>query len=121
MSRVNLAIRVATVEKEKPPTIVFDEVDSGIGGAIAEVVGNQLQALARHGQVLTITHLPQVAVKGQSHLVVSKQQEADHTNASVTFLSADGRIEEIARMLGGMTITVQTRKHAAELLSANRS
>lgn len=120
LSRINLAIRTATMGQERAPTIIFDEVDSGIGGAVAEVVGNQLRELADQGQILCITHLPQVAIKGHQHLLVKKTLQNGATCANVSPLTETDRIEEIARMLGGVAITDQTRSHAAELLSENR-
>lgn len=116
LSRVNLAIRTAALDKTRAPTMVFDEVDSGIGGAIAEVVGNQLRKLSEQGQILCITHLPQVAVKGHQHLLVQKSLRQGSNTTQVSHLDEQQRIEEIARMLGGVEITAQTRNHAAELL-----
>jgi DNA repair protein RecN (Recombination protein N) len=102
------------------PTLIFDEVDSGIGGGVAEVVGKLLAALARHHQVLSVTHLAQVAVHARSQLRVAKQTRGNTTLATVAPLAAPERVEEIARMLGGLTITEATRRHASELLQTAR-
>ena len=119
LARISLAISVITSEASFTPTLIFDEVDSGIGGAVAETVGNLLAKLGRSHQILCVTHLPQVAAQGDHHLKVSKLQEDGKTVSQVSPLSRVERIEEIARMLGGATITDTTRRHARELLGQN--
>jgi DNA repair protein RecN (Recombination protein N) len=97
--------------------MVFDEVDVGIGGAVAEVVGTLLRSLSADAQVLCVTHLPQVAAQGHQHLQVRKTSDADSVETSLTRLDKAQKIEEIARMLGGVKITKQTLAHAREMLS----
>jgi len=116
LSRISLAIQVATAEVASLPTLIFDEVDVGIGGGIAEVVGQKMRQLGQHKQILSITHLAQVASHGHCHLHISKQTEADQTFTHVMELDENGRIEELARMMGGLKITEQTRNHAQEML-----
>jgi len=120
LSRISLAIQVLLSGQASVPTLIFDEVDSGIGGGVAEVVGKLLAALARHHQVLSVTHLAQVAVHARSQLRVAKQTRGNTTLATVAPLAAPERVEEIARMLGGLTITEATRRHASELLQTAR-
>ena len=98
------------------PISIYDEVDVGIGGSVAEIVGSKLRTLGRDRQVLCITHLPQVAVQGEGHLRVTKASGAQ-SGVAVELLGPDARIEEIARMLGGVKITRQTRAHARDMLS----
>ncbi len=117
LSRISLAIQVASAEVASLPSMIFDEVDVGIGGGIAEVVGQKMQQLGRHRQVFSITHLAQVAAYGDQQLNIRKHTEDDQTKTQVTQLDDDARIEELARMLGGMKITEQTLKHAEEVLS----
>lgn len=116
LSRISLAIRVVTAQQGIVPTMIFDEVDVGIGGGVAEVVGNLLKQLGAERQVLVITHLPQVAALGQHHLRVSKALVNGQTLSTIAPLDAGMRIEEVARMLGGLEITETTRKHAGEML-----
>ncbi len=116
LSRISLAIQVATAEITHLPTLIFDEVDVGIGGAIAEVVGKKMQQLGAHKQILSITHLAQVAAHGHQHLRIEKQTHNQQTFTQVTELSHQERIEELARMLGGLTLTQHTLKHAKEML-----
>ena len=116
LARISLALSVIASRAARVPTLIFDEVDSGIGGAVAEVVGNLLRELGLRHQVLCVTHLPQVAARGQQHFQVSKQQNLGMTESSISKLDAQARIEEVARMLGGIKITPTTRKHAQELL-----
>jgi DNA repair protein RecN (Recombination protein N) len=116
LSRISLAIRVVTAQQGGVPTMIFDEVDVGIGGGVAEVVGNLLKQLGVERQVLVITHLPQVAALGQHHLRVSKSLVNEQTLSNIEQLDDAQRIEEIARMLGGLEITDTTRKHATEML-----
>lgn len=119
LSRISLAIRVVTAQQGSVPTMIFDEVDVGIGGGVAEVVGNLLKQLGTQRQVLVITHLPQVAALGQHHLRVSKSLVNEQTLSRIEPLDDMRRIEEIARMLGGLAITDTTRQHAAEMLGLN--
>ncbi|MDD4964780.1 MAG: DNA repair protein RecN [Gallionella sp.] len=117
LSRISLAIQVATSQLASVPTLIFDEVDSGIGGRVAEIVGQRLKQLGKHYQVLCVTHLPQVAAMADQQWQVSKSVESNQTYSHITSLTAPQRVEEIARMLGGATITDTTRQHAAEMLS----
>lgn len=116
LSRISLAIQVVTSKVAAVPTLIFDEVDVGIGGGVAEVVGKMLQGLGRERQVLCITHLPQVAALGHQHWQVSKITHDDQVVSRIADLDRFQRIEEVARMLGGVTITDTTRQHAAEML-----
>lgn len=116
LSRISLAIQVATAEVTQLPTLIFDEVDVGIGGAVAEMVGKKLQTLGKHKQILSITHLPQVASHGHQHLQIQKYTENDLTFTQVSNLQTQQRVEEIARMLGGMKVTQNTLQHASEML-----
>lgn len=117
LARISLAISVITSCATATPTLIFDEVDSGIGGAVAEVVGRLLKRLGQDRQVLCVTHLPQVASQANQHFEVSKTQENNQTFSQITALDSKQRVEEIARMLGGLEITATTRKHARELLA----
>lgn len=116
LSRISLAIQVITSTAQTVPTLIFDEVDAGIGGAVAEVVGRRLAALAASRQVLCVTHLAQVAAQADQQWSVSKQGEGGRTGSRVRVLDAKARVEELARMLGGLEITATTRKHAQEML-----
>jgi len=118
LSRLSLAIQVATAQKMITPTLIFDEVDAGISGKTAEVVGDLLRRLSRTVQVLCITHLPQVASKGQHHYKVEKQQDIEHatTTTSIRPLTKPDKIQEIARLLGGIKITHNALAHAEEML-----
>jgi DNA repair protein RecN (Recombination protein N) len=104
-------------ESSRIPTLIFDEVDSGVGGGVAEIVGKKLRLLGRDRQVLCVTHLPQVASQAHHHFRVEKTSENNATSTEVFVLSNDERLEEVARMLGGVTITEQTRAHASEMIS----
>ena len=117
LSRMSLAIQVITSSGTNIPTMIFDEVDSGIGGAIAEVVGNKLKDLGQNKQVLCVTHLAQVASKGKSHLRINKLTDNKKTKIYATQLNPDERIEEIARMIGGIELTEKTREYAKEMLA----
>jgi len=119
LARISLAISVITSKASFTPTLIFDEVDAGIGGAVAEMVGKLLRQLGQSHQVLCVTHLPQVAAQGNHHFKVSKSQIGDTTTSQVDSLARTERVEEIARMLGGATITDTTRRHARELLEQN--
>jgi len=116
LSRLSLAIQVSAIDYKKVPSLIFDEVDSGIGGRVAEIVGQKLRLLARDRQVFCVTHLPQVAAQGQNHFLVEKQSHSQMTRTSVRALSTVERKPEIARMLGGIRITEQTLAHAEEML-----
>jgi len=117
LSRISLAIQVVTSNDKTTPTMIFDEVDSGIGGGIAEIVGQKLRALSHNRQVICVTHLPQVAAQAHQHLYVEKNNKSDVTSSTVRLLNREERIEEVARMLGGVTITTNTLAHAQEMLS----
>ncbi len=117
LARISLAISVIASAASTVPTLIFDEVDSGIGGAVAEVVGRLLRQLGRMRQVLCVTHLPQVAAQGDGHFAVSKETLSGETLSRITPLTGNARVDEIARMLGGIDITSTTRKHARELLA----
>ena len=116
LSRISLALQVIAADRARIPTLIFDEVDVGVGGGVAEMVGRQLRALGVGAQVLCVTHQPQVAALGHQHLAVSKETADGETRAEVNPLADRARQEEVARMLGGMEITDQTRSHARELL-----
>jgi DNA repair protein RecN (Recombination protein N) len=116
LSRISLAIQVAASRAASVPTLIFDEVDSGIGGRVAEIVGSLLKQLGKRHQVMCVTHLPQVAAQADAQWQVSKAAQAGKTLSSIRVMNQAERIEEIARMLGGVKITETTRKHAAELL-----
>jgi DNA repair protein RecN (Recombination protein N) len=117
LSRISLAIEVAALGLDAVPTMVFDEVDSGIGGAVADIVGRKLRALGAKRQVLCVTHLPQVAAQGHAHYQVSKASAEGITQSEVQVLNADRREEELARMLGGVKMTREARAAAKRLLS----
>lgn len=117
LSRISLAIEVAALGLDAVPTMVFDEVDSGIGGAVAEIVGQKLRALGDKRQVLCVTHLPQVAAQGHAHYRVSKAPVDGMTQSSVESLGAKQREEELARMLGGVEVSKEARAAAKRLLS----
>src|SRR6266850_2785354 len=115
LSRLSLAVQVSCAARETR-CMVFDEVDAGIGGAVAEIVGRELRALGDRGQVLCVTHLPQVASQGHHHLRVAKSTDGRTTRTALTELAAQARVEEIARMLGGIEVTGKAREHAREML-----
>ena len=117
LSRISLAIQVIAARHTEIPTLVFDEVDVGVGGAVAEVVGKLLRSLGDRGQVICVTHLPQVASCAHHHLIASKKTEGATTESALNSLSLSARINEIARMLGGSKMTDQTLAHAEEMLS----
>ena len=119
LSRISLAIQVITSEQSHTPSLVFDEVDVGVGGRVAGIVGKRLRELGQHAQVLCITHLPQVAAQGEQHLAVDKVTTADDTYSTLIKLTDEMRTEEIARMLGGAEITDRTRAHAQEMLDSS--
>ena len=117
LSRISLAIQMITASQGKIPTLIFDEVDSGVGGGIAEIVGKHLRILGNTNQVVCITHLPQVASQAHNHMRVHKQSQKKQTNTNVDSLDRNQRIEEIARMLSGVDITQQSLAHAKEMIA----
>lgn len=117
LSRMSLAIQVATAEVAKLPTLIFDEVDVGIGGGVAEMVGKKLQELGKFKQILSITHLAQVASHGHQHLQIEKFTEKEQTFTKVVSLEPQLRVAEIARMIGGLKVTQNTLQHAEEMLN----
>ena len=121
LSRIALAISVATSALGEAPTLIFDEVDSGVGGAVAETVGRLMQQLGRERQVLAVTHLPQVAACADHHLIVSKHRHAGGTTRAVATAGADERVAEVARMLGGQQQSPTTLAHAREMLDGARA
>ena len=118
LSRISLALQVVAADTATSPTMVFDEVDVGIGGGVAEVVGDLLRTLGKRSQVLVVTHQPQVAAKGHQHLLVTKTGE-DAVHSELTLLDGESRIEEVGRMLGGAKLTDSTLAHARELLESS--
>ncbi len=116
LARTSLAIQVVCLDQSPVPVLLFDEVDVGIGGGVAEVVGRRLKQLAKRYQVFCVTHQPQVAALADTHFGVSKQVDKGQTETRITALTETARIEELARMLGGVRITAQTRSHAEEML-----
>jgi len=116
LSRISLAIQTVSTETAQVPTLIFDEVDAGIGGRVAEIVGNMLRDLGHQRQVMCVTHLPQVAACANHQWQVTKASANGKVASRVTLLNSEARIEEIARMLGGVKITETARKHAAEML-----
>jgi DNA repair protein RecN (Recombination protein N) len=119
LSRMSLAIQVIASDGSAIPTMVFDEVDSGVGGGVAEMVGLRLRELGQTRQVFCVTHLPQVASLASNHFRIMKITDGKSTKTGITQLGKDERIEELARMLGGVEITKRTREHAAEMLHSN--
>ena len=120
LSRISLGIQVITAQTSRVPTLVFDEVDVGIGGPTAEIVGKLLRQLGERGQVLTVTHLPQVAAQGHQHLFVRKEQKRDSTRTCIDRLDQEGRVQEVARMLGGIDLTEESLAHARKQLAGNQ-
>jgi DNA repair protein RecN (Recombination protein N) len=121
LSRISLAIQVITAQTSRVPTLVFDEVDVGIGGPTAEIVGQLLRRLGDRGQVMTVTHLPQVAAQGHQHLFVHKVRDSEATRTAVSKLSKTERIEEVARMLGGIDLTKESLAHAKKMVVTAKS
>jgi DNA repair protein RecN (Recombination protein N) len=117
LSRVMLALKTVLAERDHVPVLIFDEIDTGVGGAVAAAIGKRLRALGRYHQVFCITHLPQVAAQGQHHLCVEKSQDGNRTMTTVYPLIGQSRENEIARMLGGLTVTKKVRETAAELIA----
>jgi DNA repair protein RecN (Recombination protein N) len=118
LSRISLAIQVVTANADTVPSMVFDEVDVGIGGAVAEVVGKLLRNLAGKAQVLCVTHLPQVAAQGHQHIQVSKTSSKSAVSTSLRLLDTEQTVQEVARMLGGVKITDQSLAHAREMVES---
>jgi DNA repair protein RecN (Recombination protein N) len=113
-----LALRVVLAGVDRTPTLVFDEVDAGVGGRTAAAVGHRLAQLARHHQVLVVTHLPQIAAHADRHFVVDKRAEGGQTRTAVRMLDDSGRVTELSRMLSGMEDSGLAQAHAEELLAA---
>lgn len=120
LSRISLAIQVVTADTSRVPTLVFDEVDVGIGGAVADVVGALLRRLGAKAQIVCVTHLPQVASQGHHHFLVTKTSNKKAATTSIDVLDESGKVEEIARMLGGAQVTSQSRAHAEEMYAAGQ-
>ncbi len=121
LARISLAISVILSMKSSLPTLIFDEVDTGVGGAVAEMIGKHLQELSEGRQVFCVTHLPQVASFGHHHFAVAKAKSENHTETTIKELSHEERVQEIARMLGGVKLTEATFNHAREMLAASHS
>ena len=119
LSRIALAVHVILSQKIAPPTLIFDEVDVGISGGTAEIVGQMLKKLAQNTQILCITHQAQVAAQGDHHLHVSKKHDKNKTTSLVNELTSDERIKAIAQIIGGVEITKQTLLHAKEMLQVS--
>src|SRR5262249_5986417 len=117
ISRIMLAIKSAMARQEPLPTMVFDEIDVGVGGRTASVIADKLSTLSRAAQILCITHLPQIASRSDAHFYIEKQDVEGRTVVAVTPLSAEERVEELARMLGGAEVTETVLQHAREMLN----
>ena len=120
LSRISLAIQVATLACGSVPTLIFDEVDVGIGGRVAEIFGRRLRQLGSQRQVLCVTHLPQVAAQGHQHLLIAKDAQQNSVATSISALSGEPRVQEVARMLGGVDITASTLTHAREMIALSQ-
>jgi len=118
LSRIMLALKTILARSGLVETLVFDEIDAGIGGATASVVGEKLRLLANYHQILGITHLPQIASCGEKHFLVEKKVSKGRTRSLISLLDKESRINEIARLLGGRTISEKTLAHAREMLSS---
>jgi DNA repair protein RecN (Recombination protein N) len=117
LSRISLAVQVAAAHQSSGPScMIFDEVDAGVGGAVAEMVGRELAALGRRGQALCVTHLPQVASQADHHIRVAKFSDGKTSRTRLAVLTTEERVEELARMLAGVEVTDTARSHARELL-----
>jgi DNA repair protein RecN (Recombination protein N) len=116
ISRFTLALKVALAEADSMPVLIFDEIDIGVGGRSGDVIGKKLWGLARHHQVICVTHLPQIAVFADTHFSVNKQTESQRTTSSIAALDGDKRIQELAEMLGGASRSETSVKNARELL-----
>jgi DNA repair protein RecN (Recombination protein N) len=119
LSRFLLALKVALADRGSAPTLVFDEIDTGVGGAVADAIGQRLARLSSRIQVLSVTHAPQVAARADTHYLISKSGGADKVATGVAALERNARQEEIARMLAGATITDEARAAADRLLREN--
>src|SRR5690606_3669575 len=119
LSRFLLALKVALADRGSAPTLVFDEIDTGVGGAVADAIGQRLARLAERIQVLSVTHAPQVAARAHSHYLIAKSGGSDKVATGVETLAREARQEEIARMLAGATITDEARAAADRLLREN--
>jgi len=119
LSRISLAIQVITARTSKTPTLVFDEVDVGVGGGVAKSVGKLLRELSHHTQILCVTHQAQVASCGQHHLVVRKESSATETRTTITSLADQEKVREIARMLGGEEFSDESLAHAEQMVASN--
>jgi DNA repair protein RecN (Recombination protein N) len=117
LSRIMLAIKCVLTERHHIPTLIFDEIDVGIGGSTAKSVGEKLKHLSRYAQVLCVTHLPQIAARADAHFLVEKHSTAAETSITLRKLTEEERVEEIARMLGGERSRSIARRHAEELLT----
>lgn len=113
---MSLALAVVAAQANPVPTLIFDEADAGVGGAVAELIGQLMRELGAARQVLCVTHLPQVAALANEHYLVSKTSDEHGIQSQISPLSKKDRVEEIARMLGGVEVTSTTRKHAQELI-----
>jgi len=120
LARISLAIQMITATQGRIPTLIFDEVDSGVGGGIAEIVGKHLRALGESRQVFCITHLPQVASQAHYHMQVQKHSDGKETRTQIISLEQEQRVDEISRMLGGVEITPQTIEHAKDMLKRSQ-
>ena len=118
LSRIALAIAVTTSQLGEAQTLIFDEIDSGVGGGVAETVGRLMNQLGKDRQVMAVTHLPQVAACANQHLVVAKRTEKGKTLSTVESVSEQQRVAEIARMLGGQKLSDTTLAHAKEMLES---
>jgi DNA repair protein RecN (Recombination protein N) len=121
LSRIMLALKTVLAERDRVPVLVFDEVDTGVGGAVAAAMGSRLRRLGEFHQVFCITHLPQVASQAEHHLLVAKAQDGNRTTTSVKLLTGLGREKEIARMIGGETVTTKVQETAAELIAGTKT
>ncbi len=121
LARISLAIQMITAQQGRIPTLIFDEVDTGVGGGIAEIVGKHLRALGESRQVFCITHLPQVASQAHHHMQVYKQSDGKETRTEIIPLEMEQRVDEISRMLGGLEITQQTIDHARDMLNRSQA
>jgi DNA repair protein RecN (Recombination protein N) len=121
LSRIMLALKTVLAERDHVPVLVFDEVDTGVGGAVAAAMGSRLRKLGSYHQVFCITHLPQVASQAEHHLLVAKGQDGKRTTTAVRALTGLAREEEIARMIGGEAVTTKVRATAAELIAGAKT
>jgi DNA repair protein RecN (Recombination protein N) len=117
LSRISLAIQVILADASQVPSLIFDEVDSGIGGGVAEIVGRRLRDLGTRCQVLCVTHLPQVASQSNQHLRIIKITDGKTTRTALAQMEGEEKVEELARMLGGVDITTKTKEHAREMIA----